>query len=42
MALTSSSQAPLEERSIYKMLRDAQVANLVEKFKLVQEAAEEL
>jgi hypothetical protein len=36
------NQAPLEEKSKYEMLKDAQVVELAEKFKLIQEATKEL
>jgi hypothetical protein len=42
MALNCHSHAPSEERSEYEMLRDARVAELVDKFKMVEEAVANL
>jgi hypothetical protein len=42
MGLKSSDHASMEENLEYELLKDARVAELADKFKLVQEAAESL
>lgn len=42
MELPVANHAPLEEKSEYKLLRDAWMAEVSEKFKLLQVAADEL